>query len=164
MIILQLTIAIFWCIFLARTSNLLLFFYAALALYSIVPQVGYEYFPELSIMLGAYFGESIISSVNLFFLSNLTLIPLALYLSTKVTWSLGYSLSFKGFPSMTAYWIFYGIYFGSMWLIYLIFSSQINYATASSSGGDNAIIYMFPIMNKIGIGFDHLSFCLQRIF
>lgn len=162
MIILQLTIAIFWCIFLARTSNLLLFFYAALALYSIVPQVGYEYFPELSIMLGAYFGESIISSVNLFFLSNLTLIPLALYLSTKVTWSLGYSLSFKGFPSMTAYWIFYGIYFGSMWLIYLIFSSQINYATASSSGGDNAIIYMFPIMNKIGIGLIILAFAYKE--
>ena len=72
-------------------------------MYSIIPQIGYEYFPELSIGIGAYFGESIINSYQIFFLTNLAIIPIALYLSSRVTISFGLKFRLQRFPNRLAH-------------------------------------------------------------
>ena len=163
MISLQLIVISVSCIFLSRVSSFLLLFYAILSLYTIVPQIGYIYFPELSMAMDAYFGQSIISSFQIFFLSNLIVVPLALYLSSKFKLSSGLSFRFSGFPGKSFFWLVYILYFCSMWIIFILNSQNINYETASASGGETFFIYVFPIMNKLGIGLAVLSYAYKDL-
>ena len=132
-------------------------------LYAIVPQVGYVYFPELSMAMDAYFGKSIIKPFQIFFLSNLIVVPLALYLSTKFKFSSGFSFRFSGFPGKSLFWVVYIFYFCSMWMIFILNIQYINYETASASGGETFFIYVFPIMNKLGIGLAVLSYAYRNL-
>ena len=163
MILLQLFVVIMSCIFLSRVSVFLLLFYGILSLYAIVPQVGYVYFPELSMAMDAYFGKSIIKPFQIFFLSNLIVVPLALYLSTKFKFSSGFSFRFSGFPGKSFFWVVYIFYFCSMWMIFILNIQYINYETASASGGETFFIYVFPIMNKLGIGLAVLSYAYRNL-
>ena len=163
MILLQLFVIGVSCVFLSRVSSFLLLFYAILSLYTIVPQIGYIYFPELSVAMDAYFGQSIISSFQIFFLSNLIVVPLALYLSSKLKLSSGLAFRFSGFPGKSFFWLLYIFYFCSMWIIFIFNNQDINYATSSLSGGASIFIYLFPIMNKFGIGLAVLSYAYKDL-
>ena len=163
MILLQIIIATLWSIFLLRVSSLLGIFYVVLAMYSIIPQIGYEYFTELSIGLGAYFGESIINSYHIFFLTNLAIIPFALYLSSRVTLSFSLKFRLQRFPNRLALKIFFSLYFGWMWLIFLGNLESINYIISSASGGDTFSVYIFPILNKFGLGLSILVYAYRHL-
>lgn len=163
MILAQIVVIALWCMFLIRVSPLLTIFYVVLAIYSIIPQLGYEYFPELSIAIGAYFGSSIITSYQLFFLTNLATIPFALYLSSRITLSFGLKFRLQRFPGRLALRIFFSLYFGSMWLILIENFDSINYATSSASGGEAFAVYIFPILNKFALGLVVLVYAYRNL-
>ena len=162
MILTQLLIVFFWSSILLRVSNSLLLFYLVLALYSIIPQIGYIYFPELSVAIDAYFGEFIVQKFQFFFLLNLAVIPIAFYLSSKITITAGYSLNIKGFSGIIFFWFFCLAFLFFMWTNYFFNKESLNYATASAASSSSIMVFIFPILNKIGIGLAILSFAHRQ--
>tara|TARA_A100001015_G_scaffold244688_1_gene280302 strand:- start:1409 stop:2656 length:1248 start_codon:yes stop_codon:yes gene_type:complete len=163
MILTQIIVVAVWSMFLVRVSPSAAIFYVVLAIYSIIPQVGYEYFPELSMAIGAYFGQGIITSYQIFFLTNLAIIPFALYLSSRITLSFGLKFRLQRFSGRLALRIFFSLYFGSMWLIFLENINSINYTISSASGGETFSVSIFPILNKFGLGLAVLVYAYRNL-
>ena len=59
------TVYVFYCIFfmMRRGHDLHALAFFTLLIYTVFAQIGYSYFPELSILIGAYYGQALFLSL-----------------------------------------------------------------------------------------------------